>query len=203
LRNRCAARPNQSLMKMNRKGTRKRATARVLTLSDASAAGEMRFGNMVFPAAIGKGGVRAMKREGDGASPRGIWPVGRAFYRADRLRRPRAAVPLEPLRPQSGWCDAPSDRNYNRRVRLPYRASAEKLWRDDGLYDLILVLDYNLTSRSRGRGSAIFVHFARPDFAPTAGCIALRREHLLRLLAALPRRAAFVLGKSVNRARRR
>jgi L,D-peptidoglycan transpeptidase YkuD (ErfK/YbiS/YcfS/YnhG family) len=189
-------------MKMNRKGTRKRAIARVFTLSDAVAAGKLRFGSMVFPAAIGRAGVRAMKREGDGASPRGIWAMVRAFYRADRLQRPRASVPLEPLRPEAGWCDAPSDRNYNRRVRLPYGAGAERLWRDDGLYDLILVLGYNLPSRSKGRGSAIFVHVARPDFAPTAGCIALRRAHLLRLLSMLPRRAAFALGKSATCARK-
>lgn len=183
---------------MSRKGTRKSSAARVFTLSDTSAAGRLQFGRLIFPAAIGRSGVRALKREGDGASPRGIWRVTRAFYRPDRMSRPCAAIPLTPLRPRFGWCDAPADRNYNRLVPLPYPASAEQLWRDDALYDLVLVLLYNLSPRSKGRGSAIFVHIARPDFAPTAGCIALKREHLLRLLAVLPRRAAFALGKSIN-----
>lgn len=203
MRNSCAVRPNKSLMQMSRKGTRKRALARVLTLSDAATAGKLRFGNLMFPAAIGKGGVRAMKLEGDGASPRGTWPILRVYYRPDRLRRPGAAFPVEILRPGLGWCDAPADRNYNRCVRLPYKASAEQLWREDSLYDIVLALNCNLSPRSKGRGSAIFVHIARADFAPTAGCIALRREHLRRLLAALPRGSAFALGKCVNAGRTR
>jgi L,D-peptidoglycan transpeptidase YkuD (ErfK/YbiS/YcfS/YnhG family) len=147
----------------------------------------VRFRNIRFPAALGRGGVRALKREGDGASPRGFWPVTRVFYRPDRLRRPVTALPVRPLRPSDGWCDAPGDRNYNRKVALPYPASHERLWRKDGLYDLIVVLSYNVTPRAVGRGSAIFMHVARRGFAPTEGCIALKREHLLRLLAVLPR----------------
>ncbi len=169
--------------------------ARVLTLSDGATAGILRFENLHFPVAIGKGGVRAMKREGDGASPRGFWPMVRIYYRPDRLRRPRTPLPATPLRPGLGWCDAPLDRNYNRPVRLPCTASAEMLWREDGLYDAIAVLDYNFSRRSAGRGSAIFVHVARPGYLPTAGCIALKREHLLRLLAVLPRGSLFALGK--------
>lgn len=87
------------------------------------------------------------------------------------------------LVPGMGWCDAPSDPNYNRQVRYPYRASAEALWRDDGLYDLVAVLDYNVRPRVRGRGSAIFMHVARPGYLPTEGCIALRKDHLRRLLS--------------------
>ncbi len=171
--------------------------ARVLALSDRATLGIVRFQNLTFPAAIGKSGVCAVKREGDGASPRGTWPAVRIYYRPDRLRRPRTALPAEPLRPGLGWCDAPGDRNYNHPVELPYPASAETLWREDGLYDVIAVLDYNIGRRSRGRGSAIFVHVASPGFKPTAGCIALKREHLLRLLAVLPRNAVFAAGKEL------
>jgi len=160
-------------------------------------AGALHYNNLHFPAALGKGGVRALKREGDGATPRGYWPAIRAYYRPDRLRRPAAALPIEPLRESDGWCDAPGDRNYNRRVALPYGASAERLWRKDRLYDAIVVLGYNVRRRTAWRGSAIFVHAARRGFAPTAGCIALKREHLLRLLAVLPRGALFVLGKNL------
>jgi L,D-peptidoglycan transpeptidase YkuD (ErfK/YbiS/YcfS/YnhG family) len=100
------------------------------------------------------------------------------------------------IRRDDGWCDASADRNYNRPVRLPYPASAERLWREDGLYDLVVVLDYNDRPRSRGRGSAIFMHVARPGYAPTEGCIALARGHLLRLLERLHARTAIgVLAK--------
>lgn len=101
---------------------------------------------------------------------------------------------VEPLRPSFGWCDAPLDRNYNRKVTLPYAASAERLWRDDSLYDVIAVLNYNIAPRSRARGSAIFLHVARPGFEPTEGCIAMKREHLLRLLRILQRGAAITSG---------
>lgn len=178
--------------------TRKRPVARVLALSDKCARGILQFRNLRFPVAIGKSGVRASKREGDGATPRGEWPAVRLYYRPGRLRRPRTAMPVEPLRPDLGWCDQPFDRNYNRPIQLPYRASAEQLWRGDDLYDLILVLNYNFSRRTSGRGSAIFVHIARPGFPPTEGCIALKREHLLRLAAALTPYATFAVGKNLG-----
>jgi len=153
------------------------------------------FGNLRFPAVIGRSGVSSAKREGDGATPRGTWTLLAVFYRPDRLRRPQTGLPLDPLRPGFGWCDDPSDRNYNRLVALPYRASHERLWRKDHLYDVIAVLDYNFKRRAQRRGSAIFLHVARRGFAPTAGCVAMKREHLLRLLAALPNHAAIIIGK--------
>lgn len=127
-----------------------------------------------MPCALGRSGLRARKREGDGATPVGCWAVRRAFYRADKMSRPACGVSLSAIRRDWGWCDAPADRNYNRLVRLPYQASAERLWRDDALYDLTVVLGYNDRPRRRGRGSAIFVHIAKPDLAPTEGCVALR-----------------------------
>ncbi len=126
-----------------------------------------------------------MKREGDGATPIGRFAVRQAFYRADRLKRPGTRLPLRPLRADDGWCDAPQDRNYNRYVRHPYRASAERLWRADHLYDLIVVIGHNDRPRVRGRGSAVFIHVAAPGLAPTAGCIALRLADLVRLVRRL------------------
>ena len=136
--------------------------------------------------ALGPAGVVAAsaKRVGDGASPAGAWPWRRAFYRPDRRAAPRTALPVEPLAPSDGWCDAPDDPAYNRPVALPYPASAEPLWRDDGVYDLIVVLGHNDDPVVPCAGSAIFLHLARPDFAPTQGCIALAAadlEELLRL----------------------
>jgi L,D-peptidoglycan transpeptidase YkuD (ErfK/YbiS/YcfS/YnhG family) len=107
------------------------------------------------------------------------------LYRADRVRRPPTRLPLRPIRPDDGWCDAPADRNYNRAVRHPYPASAERLWRADRLYDVVVVLAHNFKPRVRGGGSAIFMHLARPDYASTEGCMALRLEHLLRLVRRL------------------
>jgi L,D-peptidoglycan transpeptidase YkuD (ErfK/YbiS/YcfS/YnhG family) len=136
-------------------------------------------------AACGKGGVRADKREGDHASPAGIFPLVNAFYRADRISAPATALPLAALTPQDGWVDDPADPRYNMLVTLPYVASHEELWRADGLYDLIVVIGYNTSPVVPGKGSAIFLHVARPDFSGTEGCIAVAREVLLPLLGLL------------------
>jgi L,D-peptidoglycan transpeptidase YkuD (ErfK/YbiS/YcfS/YnhG family) len=155
---------------------------RVRGLSARATRGFLSLGDLRLPCALGSAGRTAQKREGDGATPIGSFLLREAFYRADRLGRPRTRLPLSPLRPFDGWCDDSSDRNYNRRVSHPYPASAERLWRADRLYDLILVLGYNDHPRARGRGSAIFMHVANDDFAPTAGCIALRLGDLKRVL---------------------
>ena len=132
---------------------------------------------------LGRSGRRALKREGDGATPIGTWDLVTVFYRADRVPRPRTALPVRALRPSDGWCDAVGDRNYNRHVRHPYPAGAERLWRLDQLYDLIVVLSHNRVPRIQGAGSAIFMHLARPGYAPTEGCIALGLRDLRLVLA--------------------
>ena len=136
-------------------------------------------------AVCGKAGVVADKREGDHASPAGTFPLLRVFYRPDRLAAPATALPLTALAPGDGWCDDPGDPSYNAPVALPYPASHEKLWRDDGLYDLIVVVGYNTAPVVPGKGSAIFLHCASPDFADTEGCIAIAREVLIALLGLL------------------
>jgi L,D-peptidoglycan transpeptidase YkuD (ErfK/YbiS/YcfS/YnhG family) len=168
--------------------------ARVSALSHAARRGVLEFGPFRFPVALGRGGLRMLKKEGDGATPLGQWPVRAIYYRPDRMLRLRSALPIAPIRPRDGWCDDPADRNYNRRVRLPYRGGAERLWRDDRLYDLLLVLGHNECPRVKGRGSAIFLHVARPNLEPTEGCVAMKPEHLARLLAALPRGARVIIG---------
>lgn len=156
----------------------------------ADTRGRVALGSLRLPCALGRGGRRALKREGDGATPIGVWPLREVFYRADRVARPRAMLPVTPLRPDYGWCDDPVNCNYNRRIHLPYQASHERLWREDRLYDLIVVLGYNDLPRVRGRGSAIFMHLAAPGFAPTEGCIALDEADLRKLLAAAAPRTA-------------
>ena len=140
------------------------------------------MGGITVACALGRAGSRARKREGDGATPLGRWRVGAVFYRRDRVRRPRTPLPVRPLRRDDGWCDAVGDPNYNRAVRHPYPASAEKLWRSDNLYDLILTLEHNVRPRVQGLGSAIFLHVAGAGYPATAGCIAVTRLNLLRLL---------------------
>ena len=136
-------------------------------------------------AACGRGGVRDGKREGDGASPAGSFPLLCCYYRPDRLAPPRTGLPVIALRPTDGWVDDPADQQYNRLVSLPYAASHEEMWRSDGLYDLVVPLGYNTDPPVPGRGSAIFLHVASADFAPTAGCIAIARDALLGLLPLL------------------
>lgn len=136
----------------------------------------------VRPAALGRSGIRGLKREGDGRTPLGRFPVRQVFYRADRVQRPRTQLPVQAIRDHDGWSEDPADRNYNRLVKLSSRSNADRLKREDHLYDLVLVLGHNDRPRIKGRGSAIFVHLARPGYAPTAGCIALSRRDLLTLL---------------------
>jgi len=170
--------------------------ATVTALSLGATRGTLTFAGLRFPCTLGRAGCRARKREGDGATPIGQWRLRAVLYRPDRMRRPLTPLPVRAIRRHDGWCDASADRNYNRPVRLPYAASAERLWREDALYDVVVVLDYNERPRVRGRGSAIFMHVARPGHAPTEGCIALARGHLVRLLERLPARAAIgVLAK--------
>ena len=151
-------------------------------LSAAATRGVVRLGGLAFPCALGRSGRSVRKREGDGATPVGRWRLLGVLYRSDRGRCPSTRLPVRPIAPDDGWCDAPGDRNYNRPVRHPYPASAERLWREDGLYDIVVVLSHNVRPRVRGAGSAVFMHLARPGYRPTEGCIALKREHLLRLL---------------------
>ena len=137
-----------------------------------------------FRAALGRGGIVAQKQEGDGGTPAGMLPLRRVLFRADRLGRPRTVVPVSLLAPEDGWCDEVGDAAYNRAVRLPYPARHEALWRGDAAYDVIGVLGWNDAPVERGRGSAIFLHVARDDYAPTEGCVALARGDLVAVLAA-------------------
>jgi L,D-peptidoglycan transpeptidase YkuD (ErfK/YbiS/YcfS/YnhG family) len=174
------------------------APVTVMAASASATIGMLKYRNLQFPVALGRGGIRGLKKEGDGATPRGRWAVRQVYYRGDRVSRPRTAILVQRIRPADGWCDAVLDRNYNRKVPMPYAASAERLWRHDHLYDLVAVLGYNDMCRVKGRGSAIFLHVARRTFAPTAGCIAMRREHLLRLLAAISSQTAVSAGESAR-----
>lgn len=153
---------------------------------NAERGGILRWPGGVARCALGRSGVTpaAAKREGDGASPVGLWPMREVYFRPDRLERPVTALAIEPLTPEAGWCDDPASPLYNRPVRLPFPLSHEKLWREDHIYDLIVVLGYNDDPVVPGKGSAIFLHLARDDYSSTEGCVACARQDLLSLLAA-------------------
>jgi L,D-peptidoglycan transpeptidase YkuD (ErfK/YbiS/YcfS/YnhG family) len=145
--------------------------------------GILLVGMRAVPVVLGRSGVRANKREGDGATPRGRFRLVRLWWRPDRSPRPRTMLPARRIAPDVAWCEEPADRRYNR----PYRRSAndpgDRLWREDRLYDLIVEIDHNTRPRVAGRGSAVFLHLARPNRGPTAGCVALEFGELRRLLA--------------------
>ena len=173
----------------------RRARIVVRTMSRSASRGEVQLGPLRMPCALGRAGTRAGKREGDGATPEGTWRLFEVRWRQDRCQRPRTGLPVRPLRADDGWCDAPADRNYNRGVRHPYPASAERLWRSDDLYNVIVVLGHNRRPRVRGHGSAIFMHLARPGLLPTEGCIALAERDLRRLLALAQPGTRVVVGR--------
>ncbi len=149
--------------------------------------GRLEFGGQSYRCALGRGGVRSDKVEGDGATPVGRYPLRRLLYRPDRLARPDCRLPVGELEPDDGWCDDPADPAYNKAVKFPYAASAECLWREDHLYDLIVVLGHNDDPVVPGRGSAIFMHIAAPGYGATEGCVALSQDDLLSILQNLDR----------------
>jgi L,D-peptidoglycan transpeptidase YkuD (ErfK/YbiS/YcfS/YnhG family) len=151
----------------------------------AHADGRFEFQGRALRCAVGRSGVVAarQKKEGDGASPIGVWPIRKVLYRPD-AGAPRTALPAEPIARDDGWCDDPEDESYNRPVKLPHRASFEKLWRDDHMYDRVVVLGHNDDPPKPYMGSCIFLHLARDGYAPTQGCVALSAEDLEALLEA-------------------
>jgi L,D-peptidoglycan transpeptidase YkuD (ErfK/YbiS/YcfS/YnhG family) len=144
-----------------------------------------RLGERRWRCVVGSGGVREDKVEGDAATPVGEFPLRRVYFRNDRLVLPKGALPARPISEHDGWCDDPRSASYNRLVRVPNDWSHEKMWREDGLYDLVIVVGYNDDPPEGEWGSAIFLHISRDDFAPTKGCVAFERAALLELVSLL------------------
>jgi L,D-peptidoglycan transpeptidase YkuD (ErfK/YbiS/YcfS/YnhG family) len=163
-------------------------TFRILRVHAASGdrrRGRLLVGPFALPVALGRGGIKANKREGDGATPSGRFRPRQVWWRADRGVRPVGALPTRRIGRHDAWCEDPTDRRYNRPIRLAPGQAGDRLWRTDHLYDIVIELDHNTRPRVSGRGSAIFIHLARAGFAPTAGCIALGRRELTWLLGRL------------------
>jgi L,D-peptidoglycan transpeptidase YkuD (ErfK/YbiS/YcfS/YnhG family) len=155
--------------------------------------GVLTAGPFSLPVALGRGGIKANKREGDGATPRGTFRLKRLWWRADRHARPKTMLPVQRIAADDGWCENPADRHYNRPIKVPSGSTADRLKRSDHLYDFIIELDHNTRPRIAGRGSAVFIHAARPGFAPTAGCVALELNALRLLIARLSPRTKIVV----------
>ena len=138
--------------------------------------------------ALGRAGIKRDKREGDGGTPAGRFHPVRLWWRADRLMRPYTALPVRRIGPHDAWCEDPADRRYNRPFRRSANEPGDRLCRPDGLYDLVVEIDHNQRPRVARHGSAVFIHVARDDFSPTAGCVALRRNDLLAVISRLSRK---------------
>src|SRR4051812_7037513 len=169
-------------------------TIRVRAKPGQRTRGWLLAGPLALPVALGRGGIRANKREGDGGTPRGTFRLRRLWWRADRITRPMTHLPVRRIRGEDGWCEDPRDRHYNQPIRLRPDHPGDRLKRADRLYDLIIELDHNTRPRIAGRGSAVFVHVARPGLAPTAGCVALKADSLQRLIARIGPRTRIVIG---------
>jgi L,D-peptidoglycan transpeptidase YkuD (ErfK/YbiS/YcfS/YnhG family) len=144
--------------------------------------GQLTAGHLHLPCALGKGGVTAAKREGDGATPIGVFALRRLWFRRDRAARPCCGLPMRVTLRTDGWCDAPGHRRYNKPVTLPFGPSHERMWRDDHLYDIVIEIGWNDRPAIPGRGSAIFLHLSRPGYTPTEGCVAIAKDDMRKLL---------------------
>lgn len=159
--------------------------------------GLLHIADDVFPCALGRAGLVAKKREGDGGTPVGHFALRELLYRLDRLQAPSTALLSRPIAPDDGWCDASGDPAYNRMVKLPYPASCETLWRADGLYDLVVPLGYNDDPVVPGAGSAIFFHLAKQEdggLGATEGCVALRLVDMRAVLARVTLQTRMTIG---------
>jgi len=142
---------------------------------------------------LGWGSVCANKYEGDGVTPVGRWPLRSVYYRPDRISRPNTLLPPQALKPEDGWCDDPKNAAYNQHIKKPFAASYEDLWREDGVYDLIVVLGHNDSPIQPDKGSAIFMHVVKPDLSPTEGCVALALDDLVEILKSSGPETAIVI----------
>jgi L,D-peptidoglycan transpeptidase YkuD (ErfK/YbiS/YcfS/YnhG family) len=157
----------------------------IRVIGEAPGTGRLLWQGQAHACTLGRSGVARDKREGDGASPAGCFPIRQVFYRPDRVAEPATRLSCTALARDDGWCDASGDPAYNCKVRLPYPASAETMWRDDALYDIVVVLGHNDDPVVPGAGSAIFLHLMRDDGGPTEGCVGVPRSLALELIAAL------------------
>ena len=147
--------------------------------------GYLKYKNLKFRCALGKAGIGKKKIEGDNITPKGTFNIVKIYYRADRVKKmPSKFRPIK-ITKKMGWCDDPNSKDYNQLINLPIKYTYEKLYRKDSVYDLLIVLNYNIMPTIKNKGSAIFIHVARKNYKKTSGCIALKKNHLTKLIKAI------------------
>src|SRR5580704_6462943 len=170
------------------------AAIRVHAVAGNPCRGWLVAGHHVTPVALGRGGIIANKHEGDGGTPKGTFRPRRLWWRADRAPRPQTFLPARAIHREDAWCEDPTSRHYNRPIKLGRQDSGDRLMRDDHLYDFIVEIDHNSQPRIAGRGSAVFLHLARPDFSPTAGCVSMKKPAMLQLLRQIGPHTKIIVG---------
>jgi len=145
--------------------------------------GYLKYKNLKFRCALGKGGVKKKIIEGDNITPKGIFKIIKIYYRPDKIRKIKTLIKKIKIKKNMGWCDDPNSDFYNKQIKLPTKLSHEKLYRNDNLYDLIAVLNYNTNPIIKNKGSAIFMHIGKDSYKKTKGCIALKKEHLIKIIS--------------------
>ena len=143
----------------------------------------LKYKNFRFRCALGKAGIGKKKKEGDNITPKGLYKIVKIYYRKDRIKKISSKFKLIKITKNIGWCDDPNSEKYNKIVNLPTKYSYEKLYRKDNVYDLILVLNYNMSPVIKNKGSAIFIHITKKKYQPTQGCVALKKGNLLKLIS--------------------
>ena len=169
------------------KGQAKATSAIKVRAPKGATSGTLHFKGGKYRCVLGRSGIVHPKHEGDGGTPAGTFPLREVRYRADRVPQPKTGLTTIKTNPTDGWCDEAADPAYNRLVRMPYESDAEIMWREDNVYDVLAVIGTNDAPPVPGAGSAIFLHVARAGadgtLLPTAGCIAMKEDDLLAVLA--------------------
>ena len=145
--------------------------------------GYLKYKNLKFRCALGKGGVKKKIIEGDNITPKGIFKIIKIYYRPDKIKKIKTLIKKIKIKKNMGWCDDPNSDFYNKQIKLPTKLSHEKFYRKDNLYDLIAVLNYNTNPIIKNKGSAIFIHIGKDSYKKTKGCIALKKEHLIKIIS--------------------
>jgi len=155
--------------------------------------GYLKYKNLKFRCALGKAGIGKKKIEGDNITPKGSFDIVKIYYRKDRVKKISSKFKLIKITKKMGWCDDPNNKSYNQLINLPTNYTYEKLYRKDNVYDLLIVLNYNIKPTIKNKGSAIFIHVARQNYKKTAGCIALKKNHLKKLIKTIEKNTKVII----------
>ena len=156
--------------------------------------GYIKYKNFEFRCALGKNGIKKKIKEGDNITPKGTFKIKTVYYRKDKVKKILTSIKIEKIKKNMGWCDDPRSATYNKLINLPNKYSYERLYRKDNIYDLIIVLNYNMSPVIKNKGSAIFIHVANNNYNPTRGCVALSKIDLLKILNNINKRTKIKIG---------